>query len=43
MRKKAKQAGIVRYSKFDTALLQFNTVIVIDTELYGLHLFFESL
>jgi len=42
MRKKAKQTNIVCYSKFNTALLQFNTVIIIDIELYGLNLFCES-
>lgn len=30
MRKKAKQATIVRYSKFNTALLGCNTVIIIE-------------
>jgi len=41
MRKKAKQASILRYSKFNTALLQFNTVIITDIELYGIN-FCES-
>jgi len=42
MRKKAKQASIVRYSKYNIALLQFNTLIITNIELYGLNLFCES-